>query len=100
MVQSETITDRPAEVPLLIVCSPNKFNEVITIEITAKTDDYCVISLCEQSGTILRMIGVNLKRGLNSIPILNLEKFSAGSYTLDIKNYDGKSLYMVELTKQ
>jgi hypothetical protein len=100
MFQLEAITDRPSDVPMRIVCYPFRFDNIVTIEITAKTEDYCVISLSEPLGTIRRMIGVNLKKGLNSIPIPNLEKFSAGSYTLDIKNYDGKSLYMVELTKQ
>jgi hypothetical protein len=79
---------------------PHQFVHIVTIEIDATTEEYCIISLSEVSGTILRMLGVNLTEGLNKIPLMNLETLSSGSYHLDVKDTYGRSLYHTDLIKQ
>lgn len=78
---------------------PHEFVHIVTIEITTAEEDYCIISLSAFSGTILRMLGVNLTKGMNAIPLLNLENLSSGSYYLDVKNTNGNNLYSTELIK-
>jgi hypothetical protein len=79
---------------------PHEFVHIVTIEIDAAAEEYCIIGLSDLSGAILRMLGVNLLEGVNTIPLLNLETLSPGSYNLDVKDTYGRFLYSTELIKQ
>jgi hypothetical protein len=79
---------------------PHEFVHIVTIDISTSKEDYCIISLSASSGNILRMLGVNLNKGQNSIPLMNLENLSPGAYYLDVKTTEGNNLYSTELLKQ
>jgi hypothetical protein len=82
-----------------ITSYPHEFIHIVTVEIHATAEDYCIISLSGLSGTILRMLGVNLTEGMNSIPLANLETLASGSYFLDVRNPFGRNLYSTQITK-
>ena len=99
MLQPEKLTIKPFRLPLMISTYPQRFVNIVMIEITARDENYCIISLCCEADMIRRMLGVSINRGLNSIPLMNLESLSSGTYCLEVKNTDGFLLYSTELTK-
>ena len=46
-----------------IATYPEKFSDDITVEISADSEDHCIIVLSNQIGRILRMMGVNVIQG-------------------------------------
>jgi hypothetical protein len=78
---------------------PEKFCDDITIEISADSDDHCIIVLSNQMGRILRMMGVNVNQGKNLIHVDNVNSLEAGIYQLSVKNTDSNILYSSMLTK-
>jgi hypothetical protein len=46
------------------------------------------------------MMGVNLKEGTHNICIDDLDSLTSGTYRLEVKNSDGRSLYNIQLIKQ
>jgi len=82
-----------------IATYPEKFSEEITVEISADSEDHCIIVLCNQKGRILRMMGVNVNQGKNQIHIDNVRSLEAGVYQLSIKNTQLNILYSSILTK-
>ena len=55
-----------------IATYPEKFSDDITVEISADSEDHCIIVLSNQMGRILRMMGVNVNQGKNKIHIDNV----------------------------
>jgi hypothetical protein len=78
---------------------PEKFSDDITIEISAETEDHCIIVLANQAGRIRRMMGVNLNRGINNIHVENVDTLESGLYQISVKNTDSTLLYTSILTK-
>lgn len=78
---------------------PEKFSDDITVEISADAEDHCIIVLANQSGRILRMMGVNLNQGKNNIHVENVDTLESGLYQLTVKNTDSTLLYTSILTK-
>ena len=82
-----------------IATYPEKFNTDFTVEISADTEDHCIIVLSNQMGRILRMMGVNVNQGKNQIHVDNVNTLEAGIYQLSVKNTDSNILYSSILTK-
>jgi hypothetical protein len=82
-----------------IATYPEKFTTDITVEISADTEDHCIIVLSNQMGRILRMMGVNVNQGKNQIHVDNVNTLEAGIYQLSVKNTDSNILYSSILTK-
>lgn len=82
-----------------IATYPEKFTDVITVEISADSEDHCIIVLSNQMGRILRMMGVNVNRGKNQIHVDNVSALEAGIYQLSVKNTNSNILYSSILTK-
>ncbi len=55
-----------------IATYPEKFSDDITVEISADSEDHCIIVLSNQMGRILRMMGVNVNQGKNQIHVDNV----------------------------
>jgi hypothetical protein len=82
-----------------IATYPEKFSDDITVEISADSDDHCIIVLSNQMGRILRMMGVNVNQGVNQIHVDNVKTLEAGIYQLSVKNTNSNILYSSILTK-
>ena len=78
---------------------PEKFSDDITVEISAESEDHCIIILSNHLGRILRMMGVNLNQGKNQIHMDNVRALDAGQYELSVKNTQSNILYSSILTK-
>jgi hypothetical protein len=82
-----------------IASFPEKFTDDITVEISADSEDHCIIVLSNQMGRILRMMGVNVNEGKNQIHMDNVRSLEAGIYQLSVKNTQSSILYSSILTK-
>jgi hypothetical protein len=82
-----------------IATYPEKFSDEITVEISADSEDHCIIVLSNQMGRILRMMGVNVNQGKNQIHMDNVRSLEAGVYQLSVKNAQSNILYSSILTK-
>src|ERR1700730_13991611 len=82
-----------------IASYPEKFTDDITVEISADSEDHCIIVLSNQMGRILRMMGVNVNQGKNQIHVDNVTALEAGIYQLSVKNTSSNILYSSILTK-
>jgi len=82
-----------------IATYPEKFSNDITVEISADTEDHCIIVLSNEMGRILRMMGVNVNQGKNQIHVDNVVDLDAGNYQLSVKNTNSNILYSSTLTK-
>jgi hypothetical protein len=82
-----------------IATYPEKFSDDITVEISADSEDHCIIVLSNQMGRILRMMGVNVNQGKNQIHVDNVNTLEAGIYQLSVKNKNSNILYSSILTK-
>jgi hypothetical protein len=82
-----------------IATYPEKFSNDITVEISADSEDHCIIVLSNQMGRILRMMGVNVNQGKNHIHVENVNALEAGIYQLSVKNTKSNILYSSILTK-
>jgi hypothetical protein len=91
-------TGKP-ETHMEIATYSEKFSDDITVEISADSEDHCIIVLSNQMGRILRMMGVNLNQGKNQIHMDNVNNLEAGIYQLSVKNTHSNILYSSILTK-
>ncbi|HEY2650042.1 MAG TPA: hypothetical protein VGI38_12660 [Puia sp.] len=82
-----------------IATYPEKFSDDITIEINTISEDHCIITLSNQTGNILRMMGVNIIQGKNEIHFDNVTMLEAGTYQISVKNTTSKILYSSMLIK-
>lgn len=82
-----------------ILSYPERFSNDITVEISAETEDHCIIVLANQSGRIRRMMGVNLNQGKNDIHVDNVDSLENGLYQLTVKHIDSTLLHSHLLTK-
>jgi hypothetical protein len=82
-----------------IATYPEKFSDDITVEISADSEDHCIIILTNNLGRILRMMGVNVNQGKNQIHMDNVRTLEAGLYHLSVKNTQSNILYSSILTK-
>ena len=78
---------------------PREFAQFIAVEINAGRENDCIITLSNQAGRILKMMGVSLLRGQNNILLNDLETLSTGSYLLEVKDISGNFVYQSELVK-
>ena len=87
--------------PTEISVYPNPFEGFINIEVTCPENRDVIILLADlQNSKIIRMLGAGLGKGLNKIPIQDLDILKKGSYQLDIKNAEGETIYKTMLIKQ
>jgi hypothetical protein len=91
-------TGKPATC-MEIASYPEKFSDDITVEISADSEDHCIIILSNHLGRILRMMGVNVNQGKNQIHMDNVRTLEAGLYHLSVKNTQSNILYSSILTK-
>jgi hypothetical protein len=85
--------------PMEISTYPEKFSDDITVEISAESEDHCIIVLSNDLGRVLRMMGVNINQGKNQIHMDNVRSLDAGLYHLSVKNTQSNILYSSTLTK-
>lgn len=87
--------------PTEISVYPNPFDYVINIEMTCAENKDCIILLADiQNSKIIRMVGAGLGKGVNKIPLVDLQSLKLGSYQLDIKSSEGDTIYKTMLVKQ
>ncbi len=80
---------------------PNPFDRRIEIELTCAENRDCIILLANmEDKRIIRMLGAGLEKGLNKIPLDDLQSLQLGSYQLDIKDPSGDTIYNTLLIKQ
>jgi len=80
---------------------PNPFKYFINIEVTCAENRDCIILLADlQNSRIIRMLGAGLGKGMNTIPLADLDSLQLGSYQLDIKSAEGDTIYQTMLLKQ
>ena len=89
---------KPTTLMEIVSCS-EKFSDDIIVEISAESEDHCIIILSNHAGRILRMMGVNVNQGKNQIHVDNVQILEAGSYLLNVKNTNSNILYSSTLTK-
>jgi hypothetical protein len=87
--------------PTEISVYPNPFKYFINIEVTCAENKDCIILLADlQNSRIIRMMGAGLGKGMNKIPLADLDSLQLGSYQLDIKSAEGDTIYQTMLFKQ
>ena len=87
--------------PTNISVYPNPFEGFINIEMTCAENKDCIILLADiQNSKIIRMLGAGLGKGINKIPLVDLQSLQLGSYQLDIKSAEGDTIYKTMLVKQ
>ena len=87
--------------PIEISVYPNPFDYFITIELMCAENRDCIILLADlQNSKIIRMMGAGLGKGVNKIPLENLQSLQEGAYQLDIKTSEGDTIYKAQLVKQ
>jgi hypothetical protein len=69
------------------------------VEISADSEDHCIIVLSNEMGRILRMTGLNVSQGKNQIHVANVNSLETGTYQLSVKNTNSNILYSSILTK-
>lgn len=80
---------------------PNPFHHFIQIELTCAENRDCIILLADlKDNRIIRMLGAGLEKGVNKIPLDDLQSLQLGEYQLDIKDPTGESIYETMLIKQ
>jgi len=80
---------------------PNPFDRRIEIELTCAENRDCIILLANmEDKRIIRMLGAGLEKGVNKIPLDDLQSLQLGSYQLDIKDPSGDTIYNTLLIKQ
>ena len=100
MFFKDPLTIKPILNTMQVSTSPRIFVHTVTVEIVAENEGHCIISFSNEKEKILRMMGVNLKEGTHNICLDDLESLTAGTYRLEVRNSDGKSLYKIQLFKQ
>jgi hypothetical protein len=95
----EELTGDPTSYIMEIATYPEKFSDDITVDISADSEDHCIIVLSNQMGRILRMMGVNVNQGKNQIHVDNVHSLEPGIYQLSVKNKNLNILYSSILTK-
>jgi hypothetical protein len=87
--------------PTAVSVYPNPFDRRIEIELTCAENRDCIILLANmEDKRIIRMLGAGLEKGLNKIPLDDLQSLQHGSYQLDIKDPSGDTIYNTLLIKQ
>jgi hypothetical protein len=99
MFYTEEALESKSDTCMEIATYPEKFSDEIVVDISADAEDHCIIVLSNQTGRILRMMGVNLNLGKNQIHMDNIRTLEAGIYQLSVKNKQSDILYSSILTK-
>lgn len=87
--------------PIDIYVYPNPFDCFINIEVTcAEEKEYIILLADIQQSKIVKMMGAGLGKGVNKIPLDDLQSLELGTYDLFIKNKLGESVYETRLFKQ
>ena len=87
--------------PTAVSVYPNPFDRFIEIELTCAENSDCIILLANMKDKkIIRMLGAGLEKGVNKIPLEDLQSLQLGSYQLDIKDPAGDTIYKTMLVKQ
>jgi len=87
--------------PTAVSVYPNPFDRRIEIELTCAENRDCIILLANmEDKRIIRMLGAGLEKGVNKIPLDDLQSLQHGSYQLDIKDPSGDTIYNTLLIKQ
>ena len=87
--------------PTAVSVYPNPFDQFIQIELTCAENRDCIILLANMKDKrIIRMLGAGLEKGMNKIPLEDLQSLQLGSYQLDIKDPAGDTIYKTTLVKQ
>ncbi len=85
----------------LISVSPNPFTDLVKIRIDYenKKNTHYIIWLIDRKGKIVKMSGVTLEAGITTIELDRLQNLPAGTFRLDIKDMEGKSIYSARMVK-
>jgi hypothetical protein len=87
--------------PTAVSVYPNPFDQRIDIELTCAENRDCIILLANlKDNRIIRMLGAGLEKGVNKIPLDDLQSLQLGAYQLDIKDPAGDTIYKTMLVKQ
>ena len=87
--------------PTAVSVYPNPFDRYIEIELTCAENGDCIILLANlNNNKIIRMLGAGLEKGVNKIPLDDLQSLQLGEYQLDIKDPTGESIYETMLIKR
>jgi len=87
--------------PTAVSVYPNPFDRFIEIELTCAENGDCIILLANvKENRIIRMLGAGLEKGVNKIPLEDLQSLQLGAYQLDIKDPAGDTIYKTMLVKQ
>lgn len=87
--------------PTAVSVYPNPFDRRIDIELTCAENRDCIILLANvKDKRIIRMLGAGLEKGVNKIPLEDLQSLQLGAYQLDIKDPAGDTIYKTMLVKQ
>jgi hypothetical protein len=99
MIFSEIEPTSKSATCMEIATYPEKFSDDIIVEISADSEDHCIIILTNHQDRILRMMGVNVNQGKNQIHMDNVSTLEAGLYHISVKNTQSNILYSSILTK-
>ena len=83
-----------------ILVYPNPFDYFINIEMTCPEKSNFVILLADIKGSKLtRIMGADLNKGTNRIPLIGLHSLPIGDYRLTIRSNEGELIYETILVK-
>lgn len=79
--------------------APNPFSDVINMSFNANDKMALMITLKDMAGRVVRTVSYSTKKGLNNIPIDNLQRLAAGSYVVEVV-VEGDRIYSELLIKR
>lgn len=85
---SQSITVRRIEKVGKMILSPNPANSILSLQTISSTDMTGTILIYDMTGVMVQNESINLKNGLNTLPI-NIEDLASGIYLLSLKTDDG-----------
>jgi hypothetical protein len=79
---------------------PNPFENEISLVLFIDTTVIVIVSLCNASGEVIRMLSWTLQKGENHIQIDDLEHLSPGKFSLEVRLLSGALIRRVDLYKK
>jgi len=85
---------------LKVQAYPNPFGPNISLEVICEKDEQVIFRLYNPSRKVIKMSYWKLVCGMNKIILDKLERLTAGSYLIELKDQNEGILFSMELQKE
>lgn len=78
---------------------PNPFSSTLSFEMLAHCNESIIVQMLNEQQKIIKMMSWSLMKGTNKFSFDDFQSLSAGNYYFNIKNMEGKNLFITKLVK-